>query len=310
MHRVQQKNDKTSSPLQYILQAAMGQCSTLPADGNNKDHNNNESNTQVSTSSGTVNKRGGGVGSYGRSSHSSSSRRSHREQRDSSTYHSGRPSNEERHNDSDVIMEDTYASGNGRSSGRDVNKMVNIAKQGNAKFEQFMNNNNNDEESPNPSQTSTKSGSRSRNKVHCAPEEPLPPPPLGAVRTRCYRLNLDAPVILSPTHDHLGPMPYEPPVHLLPQSRLTSRQLKESMSADSSDRNPTQVAINTARIFRGITVDKNGTILSQNARASRSKGNKDRSKQAGASRQQEKINKAKDLVDEAAGSGSGKVCVS
>ena len=82
--------------------------------------------------------------------------------------------------------------------------------------------------------------------------------------------------------------------------------VKKSYSTESVEKSPTQVAISTARIFRGITVDKNGLILSQNARATRSSRGKEKSKQAVGSRQQEKINKAKDLVDETNG-GGGKV---
>ena len=195
-------------------------------------------------------------------------------------------------------MEDTYA-----RSPREVNKLVNIAKQGNSKFENYMD----EEEDYNHNVRNGRTSSR--NKVQPIREEVFPPPPPGSVRTRCYRLNLDAPVILSPTHDHLGPMPYEPPVHLLPTSQQrSSRQIMRSNSSESIEKSPTQVAISTARIFRGITVDKNGTILSQNARATRSSRGKDKSKQAGASRQQEKINKAKDLVDETVtAAGSGKV---
>ena len=68
-------------------------------------------------------------------------------------------------------------------------------------------------------------------------EEKLPPPPKGSIRTRCYRLNLDAPIILS-VHDHhklidveQGPITYEPPSHLLPSSSSPS-----SSSSTSSKR--------------------------------------------------------------------------
>ena len=82
--------------------------------------------------------------------------------------------------------------------------------------------------------------------------------------------------------------------------------VKKSYSTESVEKSPTQVAISTARIFRGITVDKNDLILSQNTCAMRSSRGKEKSKQAAGSRQQEKINKAKDLVDETNG-GGGKV---
>lgn len=288
MHRVQPKNDKTSSPLQYILQAAMGQCSTLPTDGN-KDAG---ANAQASTSSAASNPR------Y-RSSRG-------KEKREPGGYHNGRPIDDERHSDGDVVMGDPYASSNGRSS-RDVNKLATIAKNGHGKVEQYMNadTDGSSSKSPRPGSSGSKTGRNGRSRVHVAPsrEEILPPPPAGAVRTRCYRLNLDAPVILSPTHDHLGPMPYEPPAHLMIQRPSAHRQITKSFSNESVEKSPTQVAINTARIFRGITVDKNGTILSQNARATRSSRGKEKSKQAASSRQTDKINKAKDLVDDANLSG-------
>mmetsp|Transcript_7377 Transcript_7377/g.9152 ORF Transcript_7377/g.9152 Transcript_7377/m.9152 type:complete len:558 (+) Transcript_7377:663-2336(+) len=305
----------------------MGQCSNLPADGNkdnNNSNNNNSSNN--STSERSVNSHNNAMNSpRGQRNGKFNGRRpSSREQRDSSYHSSGRSANHDDHRqyDGDVVMDGAGA------SGADVNKLVHIAKQGNQKFDQFMNGNDNGDTSATTSLSPRKGSSRSRptsggshshhNYNHPPIEEaPLPPPPSGAVRTRCYRLNLDAPVILSPTHDHLGPMPYEPPAHLLPQySHISTNssnvnnnnngKIKKTYSSESAEQSPTQVAISTARIFRGITVDKNGIILSQNARATRSSRGKEKSKQAAGSRQQEKINKAKDLVDETNGSGGGK----
>lgn len=305
MYRVQQNNEKTASPFQYILQAAMGQCSNLPA-GANKDNGSDEG--PMSPASNSKSQRASSVRSV-----SSSARKVYREQRDSNVYRSGRQSDDERYGDGDgdVDMEDNFASDRiARGSSRDVNRMVNIAKQGNSKFDEFMNEDYEYEESPQHTQSSYHSrfARNSRSKIAPSPEEIFPPPPLGAVRTRCYRLNLDAPVILSPTHDHLGPMPYETPSHLLPQR--SARQIMSTFSEESTERDPVKAAIDTARIFRGITVDTNGTILNQNARATRSnRASKDKNKQqAASSRQQDKINKAKDLVDEANGLGTGKVC--
>jgi hypothetical protein len=73
--------------------------------------------------------------------------------------------------------------------------------------------------------------------------------------------------------------------------------LQVSESTDSQN-NETSVAISTARIFRGITVDRNGVILTQNARAMRSKKTGDKNKLGEKSRQAAKIDKAKDLIDE------------
>ena len=326
MHRVHHKNDKTSSPFQYILQAAMGQCSTLPADGKKDNGSTSNSHSQVTEATHTSNHKS--PRGFRNSSNSSSKKvYRDREQRESSGYRkSTQPSdnNHERHyDDGDVVMGEAFVpDDDGRaayssSSSRNVNHLVNMAKQGNSKYEQYINEGGKPSSPSNHSHSSYRSrGSSGRsNKVHAGPSREeiiFPPPPAGAVRTRCYRLNLDASVVLSPTHDHLGPMPYEPPAHLLPQ-RYDSRSISFSLSNESVERNPTQVAVNTARIFRGITVDKNGMITSQNARATRGSKGKDKSKQAATSRQQEKINKAKDLVDEFVGVG-GKVrlfcCVS
>jgi hypothetical protein len=113
----------------------------------------------------------------------------------------------------------------------------------------------------------------------------IPPPPDVAIRTRCYKLNLDSDLNPQPTVC-LGPFTDVPP------------PLTYSASDDSSaNTSPTEVAIQTAKIFRGITVAKDGTILSQNARATRSnRGNKN--KRGEKSRQATKIEKAKDLVEE------------
>lgn len=113
----------------------------------------------------------------------------------------------------------------------------------------------------------------------------IPQPPEIAIRTRCYKLNLDSDM-LPQANVFLGPFNDVPP------------PLTYSSSDDSAERmSPTQVAIQTAKIFRGITVAKDGTILSQNARATRSnRGAKN--KKGEKSRQATKIEKAKDLVEE------------
>ena len=143
--------------------------------------------------------------------------------------------------------------------------------------------------------------------------------PEGSLKARCYRLNLEQSVcITSPTsNENSGPLTYEPPPHHrskgsnrrrvhswhATQDAMMTLQVTDSddnMSNASSHKSATQVAISTARIFRGISVDKNGTILSQNARASRSSRSKGGSavKQGEKSRQAAKIDKAKDLVDD------------
>jgi len=116
--------------------------------------------------------------------------------------------------------------------------------------------------------------------------EDIPLPPAIATRTRCYKLNLDSD--LYPHHSvFLGPYLDVPP------------PLTYSLSSDSSESHtPLQVAINTAKIFRGIKVGNDGTILSQNARATRSSRGSSKNKVGEKSRQATKIDKAKDLVEE------------
>jgi hypothetical protein len=120
--------------------------------------------------------------------------------------------------------------------------------------------------------------------------EDIPQPPEIAIRTRCYKLNLDSDMFPPPSV-FLGPYTDVPP------------PLTYSDSDDSSaNTSPVQVAIQTAKIFRGITVGKDGTILSQNARATRSnRGAKN--KRGEKSRQATKIEKAKDLVEETIATG-------
>lgn len=118
----------------------------------------------------------------------------------------------------------------------------------------------------------------------------FPSLPDGVMRARCYKLNLDSEFVgLSGTQKQqqwLGPFA-EPPPYLTYSSSDDS----------SSNMNPTKVAIKTAQIFRGITVSRDGTILTQNARATRSNRGKQQ-KRGEKSRQAAKIDKAKDLVDE------------
>lgn len=117
------------------------------------------------------------------------------------------------------------------------------------------------------------------------PRDGIPQPPDVAKRTRCYKLYLNADIHpISPAY--VGPFEDVPP------------PLTFSTSDDSSvDITTTQVAIRTAKIFRGITIGKDGIILSQNARATRSnRGSKN--KKGEQSRQASKIEKAKDLVEE------------
>lgn len=256
----------------------MGQCSTLPADKNGKSENGR--NTMSPTTH---------------------SRRSYKQQREErEPYHE---EDSRRQADGDVVMGGEQYSPSPRASRRDVRHMVNSAKETNSKFETYMEEH--DSGSHYNSGNSSKSSGRgkrasSSSRVASATREDFfPPPPEGSVRTRCYRLNLDVPAVLSPTHDSLGPFHYTAPSHLL--SNYGS--IAHSMSTESVEKSSTQIAVDTARIFRGIKVDNNGTIVGRNDRASRSRRTQNTSKTAENSRQSAKINKANDLVDEMVASG-------
>jgi hypothetical protein len=128
-----------------------------------------------------------------------------------------------------------------------------------------------------------------------APSPPPPPPPDNALKIRAYKLNLESEFIgLSSSQRQqlcLGPFA-EPPPFLTYSSSEDSIQAPDAFS----------VAIQTAQIFRGITVSRDGTILTQNARATRSnRGSK--TKRGEKSRQAAKIDKANDLVEEHMASG-------
>lgn len=105
-----------------------------------------------------------------------------------------------------------------------------------------------------------------------------------------------------------------------PNSTIPSELLDNlhvSMSDEStSPSDPTSIAISTARIFRGIVVDRHGVIVSMNPRAMRSSRGKDgkggaagvgggTAKMGEKSRQAAKIDKAKDLIDDFVENGPG-----
>jgi len=133
-----------------------------------------------------------------------------------------------------------------------------------------------------------------------------------------------------------GPVEYIPPIHLCSKEEINARrhswggvyarsfqQSMSNMGADlmmnlhvsnsddstNSNSNSTSIAITTARIFRGIEVDRNGVITSMNDRAKRSaakNGGSSKTKVGEKSRQAAKIDKAKDLIDDVDnGGGAG-----
>ena len=146
-------------------------------------------------------------------------------------------------------------------------------------------------------------------------------------RARCYRLNLEKPFDITkcvsplgknagfssrdysgPIHEAdlppvQGPVEYCPPPHLATQSvGDLMENLQVSKSEDSVSE--TNIAITTAEIFRGITVDrKTGLITGMNSRATRSRKDKGKNMQGEKSRQAAKIDKAKDLIDDVGNGG-------
>ena len=136
-----------------------------------------------------------------------------------------------------------------------------------------------------------------------------------------------------------GPVEYIPPIHLCSKEEINARrhswggvyarsfqQSMSNMGADlmmnlhvsnsddssnnnNSNSNSTSIAITTARIFRGIEVDRNGVITSMNDRAKRSAakngGGSTKTKVGEKSRQAAKIDKAKDLIDDVDNGGGG-----
>jgi hypothetical protein len=124
---------------------------------------------------------------------------------------------------------------------------------------------------------------------------PPPPPEINSVKIRAYKLNLESEFIglsSSPRQQLcLGPFAEPPPF-------LTYSSSEDSIATPDA----VSVAIQTAQIFRGITVSRDGTILTQNARATRTNcGSK--TERCEKSRQAAKIDKANDLVKEAMASG-------
>ena len=99
-------------------------------------------------------------------------------------------------------------------------------------------------------------------------------------------------------------MSYSGGASVVPSELLEN--LHVSMSEESNAAaDPTSIAISTARIFRGIVVDRNGVITSMNPRAMRSQKGKGeaKNKMGEKSRQAAKIDKAKDLIDEVVENG-------
>ena len=301
---------RTTNPLANLFQA-MGQCSTTPAEQSQFNGHGQHAAAHAEAAS-----------------HGSRSDRSRHAQHASkassrSSYHTAHQSGSQQYqarDDYDVHMSDAGSD--------NVAAKVALARQANRAFEQAQRRSRSRSTSrrraPSPgpkSAPATPSGTRGEGPTILAT------PPKGSEKKRCYRLNLEVnpvgvPSVDPATGQHIfGPLIYDPPAHHLSAAmrRSTSwhslaaagmRNLHVSTAADledddksESNKDDMQIAIDTAGIFRGIKVDaKTGTILSQNARASRSAkkaGGDSAGKKVGEkSRQAAKIDKAKDLVDE------------
>jgi len=161
-------------------------------------------------------------------------------------------------------------------------------------------------------------------------------------RTRCYRLDLERPFDLSKQASPMGsyghrdysgtvresdlpppngPVHYDEGKHIaLLETHALGRGSGSGEAGEASSpgqssgllrpgsrpRDDTSIAIQTARIFRGITVNSAGVITSMNARATRSqRRNKEEGKrrQGEKSRQAAKIEEAKDKIDEGVEAG-------
>lgn len=320
----------TALSLHYILQAAMGQCSTLRVDL----RRTGESSGQdiVPSINQTKHKSCGQSNTtLAANIHLSG------EQHDVNLHHSQHgDNNKERHNDKHTVMDDIPNTVSDHSStplrilrqhkvhtNANVNRsfqisdsfMVNKVKRKNL-IHQHDNSGNylpwtekvRKEKECNFSHRSVEKDPESNAKG--SKKQQLPLPTDGVIRTRCYRLNLDSPGVLSSSYNHLGPMTYDDPysrfsnhnnLYSCHSTIDTITSLKVSDSDDhstGSEKSEKKVAISTARIFRGIAVDKNGTIMSQNGRSFRSsRGKVKQAKQGEKSRQAETIDKANDLVD-------------
>lgn len=99
-------------------------------------------------------------------------------------------------------------------------------------------------------------------------------------------------------------MSYSGGASMVPSELLENLHVSVSEESNAAA-DPTSIAISTARIFRGIVVDRNGVITSMNPRAMRSQKGKGeaKNKMGEKSRQAAKIDKAKDLIDEVAENG-------
>jgi len=187
-----------------------------------------------------------------------------------------------------------------RNNTANMTSFLNVVRHSVNVLDPFMNN---DGKSNNMQPPSTAPGYAMRNtRVHPSSEpqqdammhnirqQPPPPSPSvsippNSVRMRCYRLNLESNMYIQSNN--------------IVDNNITTYGSDDECSEVSTRK----IAISTAKIFRGITVSRDGTVSSRKMRSNNSASNK--SKAGEKSRQAAKIDKAKDLVEQCARSGKG-----
>ena len=291
---------KSSSPFGVIFRAAMGHCSALPSENQNRsDYVKHQ------------------VSSLDKSRRSSTSSHQYgKQERDDSTSRMRMKKEESENNPLDTGGEQLSADSKTplmAKKGEDTNNFfLNVVRQGGNAFEPYIGNKKNPTSeyptghysqngsefkenqfalSPHSRRRSSRDSSAVRRRIAkqrpVTPIEPIAQPPENAVRLRCYRLNLDS-SIESISRTQCGPI----------ESR--NRLLQMSISEDSSvaGGKAQNTAVSTAQIFRGLTITKDGTVISKKSGRSRSTGPNGKADEK--SRQAAKIDKAKDLVEESA----------
>ena len=120
--------------------------------------------------------------------------------------------------------------------------------------------------------------------------------PTNATLIRCYKLDLNAEPRSASSSSSITAL--TPPVFLGPYTAApTHFSSYDSYDEDDED-DDVAVAIQTAQLFRGITVSPDGIILSQNERATRCCGDSSLIKGAEKSRQAAMIDKANERIEQ------------
>lgn len=274
-----------NTTLEYVFRAAMGQCSTIPM-----------------SSDPTYNENGG---AYDYSNNQGGARTDGRQRRDDDAMEeyvmsddmSGNSATPLINDDGRSVKTNRNSSRKQRSSSPHVQKIFTAVKDSvrggyaDGKYKQALD----------PASPTSLGG-----EPMFAPR-PLVLPPACAVRTRCYRLNLNAPISLtlpSATGNDKILGPYEcsdaaaqgdQAVDANPAYVGFSPTL-DDLTHDDFDRT---ITISTARIFRGLRIEPDGQVVSMHHRSKGSGPKRDEK-----SRQSAKIDKAVDMVEEQVKRGS------